>query len=272
MKTFKKILSVSLALLMILGCLCLPSFAIGEKIDVKLRVEGIKACLFYGSVEIDDSASVLDVLKAAPGIEVTASESEYGGEYVTAINGEKEKSFGGWDGWLYTVNGVESQESIDKQIVKNGDSVLVYYGDPYGVGFAYPTADTSKLADGKLSFTTTVTTYDENWNATEKVEPIKNYSIIWGYGDGKTVTITSDTNGVVSIAKEYLQKGEHSVQIEKYSPEGLPLVLRFAPDYTVTVGKKSVFDSIKDFFNKVLGYFKGIISKIVDFVKSIGVK
>lgn len=271
MKTFKKILSVSLALLMILGCLCLPSFAIGEKIDVKLRVEGIKACLFYGSVEIDDSASVLDVLKAAPGIEITASESEYGA-YVTAINGEKEKTFGGWDGWLTMVNGEEPQVSVDKQIVKDSDSVIVYYGDPYGEGFYFPTADTSKLSDGILTFTTTVTVYDEQWNPTQTTETIKDYSIQWGYGDGKTVTLTSDENGVVTIAKDYLQAGEHSVQISKTAENGLPQVLRFAPDYTVTVGKKSVFDSIKDFFNKVLGFFKGIISKIIDFVKSIGVK
>ena len=94
MKNLKKTLSVILAALMLLSCLALSAFAAGGKITVTLRVEGIKTCLYYGKVTLDENSTALDALmqadKDSTALTVTVADSQFG-EYVSAINGESEK-------------------------------------------------------------------------------------------------------------------------------------------------------------------------------------
>lgn len=268
MKNLKKTLSVLLAALMILSLFAMSAFAAG-KITVTLRIEGIKACLYYGKVTLDNGSSVLDVLKQADkdstALTVTVVDSQYG-PYVSAINNESEKTFKGFDGWLYRVNGTEPQLSAAKEKVNAGDSVVFYYGDPYGVGMQYPVINTENLKEGKISFTSMDTTYDENWNPIVKENPVTGYTLTWGYENGKTVTLTPDENGVCTVPEEYRTNEAHCVQIERYAANGCPSVLRYAPDFTV--GEKTTANilyeliaRIKDFFNKVVEFFKNIFKK-----------
>ena len=264
MKNLKKALSVFLAAHMLFLCLALSAFAADRKITVTLRVEGIKTCLYYGKVTLDENSTALDALvqadKDSTALTVTVADSQFGA-YVSAINGESEKTFKGWDGWLYRVNDTEPQLSAAEQSVSSGDSVVFYYGDPYGVGMQYPVINTDKLKDGIISFVSTDTAYDENWNPVTRENPVKAYTLIWGYGNGKTVTVTPDENGVCTIEKEYLTNEAHSVQIERYAENGCPTVLRLAPDYTV--GEKTATNifyeliaKLRDFFSKLADFFK----------------
>ena len=269
MKNLKKALSVFLAALMLLLCLALSAFAADRKITVTLRVEGIKTCLYYGKVTLDENSTALDALmqadKDSTALTVTVADSQFG-EYVSAINGESEKTFKGWDGWLYRVNDTEPQFSAAEQSVSSGDSVVFYYGDPYGVGMQYPVINTANLNDGKISFTSMDTAYDENWNPVTRENPVKAYTLIWGYGNGKTVTVTPDENGVCTIEKEYLTNEAHSVQIERYAENGCPTVLRLAPD--CTVGEKTASNifyeliaKLRDFFSKLADFFKNLFKR-----------
>lgn len=270
MKSFKKTMSVLLCAVMLLCGLVSAALAAGEDVSVSLRVEGIDSCLYYGDVTVKNGSTAYDVLKTADdaddGLTVTAYDSTYG-KYVSGINDIYAGTYTekAWDGWLYRVNGTEPEVGIDSYTVSDGDSVVIYYGDPYNTGMQYPTAKTDKLSDGKLYFTSLDTVYDENWNAEIQEVTITGYTLIWGWGDGQTMEITPDENGICTIPDVVLTDGEHSVQIVKTdSATGLPTVLRFAPDYTVTVKQPtSFFAKLFSFFQKIFNAIKKLLG-IVD--------
>ena len=264
MKMFKKSLSIMLVAMMLLSAFTLCSFAAGD-IKVSLRIEGIDKCLFYGDVTVGADATVLDAVKAADkadeSLTATIVDSEYG-PYLVDINGIVAGTYTEmmWDGWSYMVDGVSPDVGVSSYKVENGDVIVMYYGDPWNTGMQYPEVKTDKLSEGKIYFTSMDTTYDENWNAVVAECAVKDYTLIW---DGKK--ITPDAEGVCTIEASLLTAGKHSIQIEKYDAKtGLPTVLRFAPDFTVTVegsedaAEKSFFDKIKDFFMSIIEFFKNL--------------
>lgn len=266
MKNLKKSLAFLLTVLTVLSCFTAFAFAIDGKVTVTLRIEGIKSCLYYGKITVDGGATVLDVVEKAdkndPALTVTVVDSEYG-PYISAINGESEKTFKGYDGWLYRVDGKEPEVGVSAYSVSESESIVVYYGDPYGVGMQYPVANTSELENGKISFTSVDTVYDENWNPVQKENPVTGYTLTWEYGSGKTVTLTPDENGVCVIPEEYRTEGAHGVQIERYAANGCPTVLRYAPDFFV--GEKTPDNIIDELIAKI----RSFIAKIIDFFKSL---
>ena len=261
MKMFRKTLSIVMVILTVLMCLSVSAFAADT--TVKLRIEGIDSCLFYGSVTVNEGKTVYDVLLKADEIDskltVTSYASEYGA-YVDSINGITAGTYTEkkWDGWSYRVNGVAPSVGVDAYKVSDGDSMVMYYNDEWNTGMQYPVAKTDKLSEGKIYFTSMDTVYDENWNATVAECAVTGYTLIW---DGKK--ITPDAEGVCTIDASLLTAGKHTVQIEKYDAKtGLPTVLRFAPDFTVTVegseAEKSFFDMIKDFFMSIIEFFRNL--------------
>ena len=270
MKTLKKSVSLILALVMLMSTCCAFASAASD-IKVNVRVEGISDTLAYGNVTVPAGSSVLDVIKKADSvsskIKVTIINGAYGA-YVTAVNGEKEKTFGGYDGWNYRVNGVSPSVSMDQYIVKSGAKIVLYYGDPYGKGMQYPVADTSMLGAGYLSFKSTDTIYDEYGMPHEVESVITGYVLEWGLEGGGTVDLYPDENGLVCIDKSFLTKGEHSVQIIKTDDSGMPLVLRLAPDYTVNV-TNIVGDKSENPAVNVIYQMKDFIEQIIQFIKEI---
>lgn len=270
MKIYKRTTSVILCLVMLLCCFTCAAFAADETVSVKLRVEGIDSCLYYGDVTVRNGATAYDVLKTADEssdeITVTAYDSTYG-KYIAGINGIFAGSYTemAWDGWLYRVNGEEPAVGISAYTVSDGDSVVIYYGDPYNTGMQYPTVKTDKLSDGKLYFTSLDTVYDENWNAETKEVVVTDYTLIWGWGDGQTMELTPDENGICAIPDVVLTDGEHSVQIVRTdSATDLPTVLRFAPDFTVSVNEPtSFFAKLFSFFQRIFNAIKKLLG-IVD--------
>ena len=141
---------------------------------------------------------------------------------------------------------------------RQNEMLSMYYNDEWNTGMQYPTVKTDKLSEGKIYFTSMDTVYDENWNSVVAECAVTGYTLIW---DGKK--ITPDAEGVCTIDASLLTAGKHTVQIEKYDAKtGLPTVLRFAPDFTVTVEgsetEKSFFDMIKDFFMSIIEFFRNL--------------
>lgn len=281
MKTLKKSVSLLLALIMLMSACCAFASAASD-IKVNVRIEGINDKLFYGNVTVPSGATVLDAIKQADSvsskIKVTVTNGAYGA-YVTAVNSEKEKTFGGYDGWNYRVNGVDPSVSMDKYKVKSGAKIILYYGDPYGKGMQYPVADTSMLAAGYLSFKSTDTVYNADGSTKTTENIITGYILEWGLGNGASVDLYPDENGRVYIDKEFLTKGEHSVQIIKTDNSGMPLVLRLAPDYTINVteiaDEKSDNPAInaiyqmRDFIEQIIAFIKEFINVFKDIKNSI---
>ena len=249
---FKKTMSFLLAVVMLFGTLTLTSFA-AEDVTVSLRIEGIDKCFFYGDVTVPVEATVYDVLCKADEADdslTVVCEAGAWGAFITSVNGVVAGAYTdkGWDGWSYMVDGVSPEVGISACKVKGGNAVVVYYGDPWNTGMQYPVVKADDLKNGKFSFTSMDTVYDENWNPVTKEVPVTGYVLTWGYG-GKTVEITPDENGVCTIPAKYLTPGKHTVQVEKYdAATKLPTVLRFAPDCTVSV---RLLDSIWMFLKSI---------------------
>lgn len=257
MKKSKKILSVLLACLMVLSCLSATAFAADGLVGVKLRVEGITSNLFNSTVFVKDGSTVLDALKAADKLSVVTVDSYYG-PYVSEINGEKEKTFGGFDGWNFLLNDASPEVGVSACTVTKGDSVVFYYGDTYLLGMQYPKADTSKISEGIITFTSEDTTYDPiTWEPVVSVNPVKNMTVTWNYGSGKNATYTTDDNGQIKIDKDCLTNGYHALSVSRNAVNGCPTVLRLAPDYKVETGNH--------FFNLIASFFQ----RIIDTVKTL---
>lgn len=236
-----------LAATLLAGTSCVTAFAEDEakSLSVTLRIEGISKNLYYNTVEIPyttDNLTVQDALiyidEQSDDITITGADISW----ITEVNGDISGTFGGWDGWLYTVNGTEPDVGVDGYILEDNDSIVLYYGDPYGVGMQYPAADTSDIANGVLTFSSENTVYDENFNSSVVITPVNGATVEWFYTTtddstkaASSVVYVTDENGKITIDKAYLTEGEHHISIERANESGLPTVLRFADDYTVNV-------------------------------------
>lgn len=76
-----------------------------------------------------DDPTALDVLEHGlkqKGIAHEIVDSGFG-LYVSSIKGQAEATFGGWDGWMYEVNGVQPMVGAVEYPVNDNDRVLFYY-------------------------------------------------------------------------------------------------------------------------------------------------
>ena len=242
MKHFKKLFAIILALVIATAALPMTVFAGAQhKMTVTLRVEGISQNLYYETLTIQyttTNLTVQDLIMYADerSDAITVVGATGSSPYITSINGETAGTLGAYSGWLYTVNGNEPPVGINGYNLAEGDNVVLYFGDPYGVGMQYPVADASDIANGVIAFTSTDTTYDTEWNPVVTVNPVVGMTVIFG---GETpATYVTDSDGKITIGEEYLTPGEHSLSVDKKGDKGVPLVLRLAPDYTVTVPEK----------------------------------
>lgn len=231
----KKTLVSLLTVILLLGSLTIPVFA-GEDKKITLRIEGNKGTLFDSECKVSGK-TVTDVLKEIDTLEESISlsitESQYG-NYLAGVNDEKEKAFGGTDGWQFLINGEMAAMGMDYTEVKNGDSIVLCYGD-YTI--QRPVADYTDIANGVIKFTSTDTIYDENWNASTVVNPVSGALVKWYMNDKDFVSYTTDDKGEIRIKDEDLAAGFHRLQIEKYNEAGLTEVLRFAKTEGVKVNK-----------------------------------
>lgn len=226
----KKIISAIAAFAVVLSSLVVSPFAADEK-TVSLRIEGKSETYFYGDVTTNAStvAELMNEVDAANDNLTISKQSGKYGDYIDAINGDKEKSIepAKGDGWMYIINGVAPSVGIGEQQIKDGDVIVFYYSDEYGShGFAKPVADLSKLGDREITFTSDA--YAEDFSLI--TVPVEGAKVTW---DGKEYV--TDADGKIVIEKADFTVGDHSVGISKVAEDGVPLVLRFASDYKITV-------------------------------------
>lgn len=235
--TMKKITAFIVTLMLTVSMMAAFVSADDATIKVKFRIEGVSENIYYDTFETA-TTTLTDVLKeldaASDDITMTITESQYG-NYLSSLNGIDEGSHGDMSGWMFMVNGADSDVGMDYVTLKDGDSVVLYFADPYGAGFQKPKADVSKIADGVIKFTSDDTVYDADWNPSVVTNPVTGMTVKWYTDDENYTEYTTDADGTVTIAKEELTAGEHKLAIEKKAENGAPLVLALEPDYTVTV-------------------------------------
>ena len=197
---------------------------------VSLQVEGIEGSVYYGEVAWSEGATALSVLETAlkdAKVEYVVKDSQYGGKFVDSIGQDTSAKYGGYDGWMYYVDGQSPMFSIDAYALQGGEQVLVAYGD---MNLVLPVITAHKNYKGQVTVQVEadVTYYDESWNASIVREPMAGTKVTV---DG--VDYTADNKGQVVLSAESAAKETVSVQVEKIAEGGAPLLARLAPDYTL---------------------------------------
>lgn len=246
MKQTKKFLSTTLAILILLSAALISAFAATEELTVSLRIEGVKENYFYSDVTIantEDSENI-SVAKLLQFVNESYDDVNIIGAdtgYITEVNGEKAAQFNGWDGWYFAVNGVAPSVGISDYSLKNGDDVVLYYGDyPCYI----PKIDTTWFAaNGTIKFTSTETTYEydedtDTWTETTVTVPITDMSVTLD----DTLKYVTDNNGEIKVDlnTENFSTSEIKLQIEKYNANGAPAVLRYAPDFAIETPQRNI--------------------------------
>lgn len=235
MKKTAKIISASLATLLV-SASAVPAFAAETKdITVSLRIEGVDSCVLYDNYTIPQGSTASDLIQYADSLsdDVTVTGAEK--NYITDVNGETAGKFGGWDGWQYIVNSVSPSVGVGDYTLSDHDTVVLYYGD---FPCLIPQIDTSALnSDGKISFNAESTTYDSDWNPTVSTVPVTDMTVT--FDDS---TYTTDENGTITLSKADFTSGKHSVQVAKKNSNGAPAVLRYANDFSVNISRENTIN------------------------------
>lgn len=207
-------------------CMAAVAFADG-KVGVSLRIEGDASCLYYENEEIAAGSTLKDLLTAV-NAKTTLSITGIDSNYITSIGGIESAKYKGWDGWLYSVNGVIPSVGIDQTTLNDGDVVVMFYGDPYGVGMQFPEVE---VKSGKLGFYSMDTEYDPvTYAPSVKKNPVASANVTLYGADGKAYNYVTDANGEIVPDALFLKEGTHRYAISKVSDNGIPLVLRSASD------------------------------------------
>ncbi len=214
--------------LMILCLIIIPgSLAQGnENQGVTLRVEGIEANIFTDTIELPaggETVTALTVLKEAldgAGIVYEIKEADFG-SYVASINNETEASFGGFDGWIFAVNGELAATGAGDYEVRENDEILFYYGlfPPDTLIPSVEIFPAQPKVGKSIQVTVTATYYDwtENKDTTVAVE---NAAVTFE----ESIYLT-DAKGQATIPAVQ-EAGTYSFYVDKDREGDLPVIAR----------------------------------------------
>ena len=216
---------------------------------VSVRVEGVTENLYDGKIAWTEGMTALSALEtvlAEAGVEYVIKDSQYGGKYVSAVGADVEGAFGGYDGWMYYVDGQSPMFSIDACALNGGEELLVAYADMSAV---LPIITAQRDAKGivTVQVTADVTTYDEsnNWAPVVTRQPMADAKLT---ADG--ADYVTDAQGKAVLSAESSAKEAVAVQVEKAAEGGAPLLVRLPAGYTVDLSaveaEKIAFSDVAD--------------------------
>ena len=243
MNKLRKTTAIVLAIMMLASVMALTASGDGsETVTVSLRIEGVDEMMYYNEeIKLEAGASIADLMEALNGIdgapEVVITEAGY----VSEIGGLTDGDYGGWSGWSFHLNDVSLTSGISDYVLHEGDMVVCFYGDPWGIpGMQYPVPDISRLfSESVIAFTSIDTTYDDEFNEVLEENPVAGALVTFNGAE-----YTTDENGEIVIADKTGISGFRSLQIGKYDEEtGLPTVLRFSPDFLLYVPFADMLDN-----------------------------
>lgn len=225
-KTLVFLLSVLLA------GLCLTACQSDKKPEeagpaVSIRVEGISENLAYDpAYPLSAEASVFDLLCGLLDSRDIPYRTDSG--YFIAIGNDAAGAFGGWDGFLLYCNGEELDAAPDSVIPKEGDALLLCYADPSGDPATQVTKlETQRGDDGLVTITVLGGTmvYTGEGEGHLEYAPIPDAELTVD-----EVGYVTDENGQLKLDAALSEKDRLSVQAERYTEDGKPLLIRLAPD------------------------------------------
>lgn len=229
--------AVFLSCLLLLGAPALAESTVStlrsaSPVYITVRVEGASKCLAYETHwAVQTGTSALDAVKAV----LDARDVGYVSDSArfTVIAGEKDGTFGGWDGWVWCLGNAPQSGSMAGYSVQGGESILLCYADPNGTPpTLFPHMSAARGADGlvKLTLTAQRTTYDADWKLVYSTVPVTGATVSAGNS-----TYVTDSQGQVMLTAEDSAKASLPLQITAYADNKKPLVVRFASDFTVNL-------------------------------------
>jgi trimeric autotransporter adhesin len=196
------------------------------KVSANIRIEGIDKTIVSNNYKLnnrivnDYNGKAYDskiisayafLMKALKDNNISSvADYSYGAPYVSTINNIKGGKFGGWDGWMFLVNGMDPGKAMTDVDIKEGDNIVVYYGD-YGIA--------PILLDIKTKIDQASNIYLEI-AATVSGKPTQGITINI---DGKNVGVTGD-NGILNYKIDKSQ--EITIFAENNDKDGKPLNIR----------------------------------------------
>ncbi|PYG87392.1 prenyltransferase/squalene oxidase-like repeat protein [Ruminiclostridium sufflavum DSM 19573] len=238
----KRLSSMLLILCLITNIfLGMDTYALETDRHVSIRVEGIYSNIAAtGKDYTTQKETVYDALYEVledNDVPVVVQDSQYG-KYISSINNEAAGQFGGYDGWMYAVNGVEGAVSMDSCSINEGDSILVYYGG-YSPQTYIPEVSLSsgEVAAG-TAFTAKITATYFDWNINNNVTVNVTGAAITLLDE----TYTTDNNGQAVITAP-AAAGDYTLEISKERANNYPLLVRTTKEIKVTaLGKPLELD------------------------------
>lgn len=205
---------------------------INNKIKAYVRIEGIdktivKKCkILLGNKKVYDyngipyntgkiSAYAFVIKSLADNFIESSVNYSWGAPFISAIDAISGGKFGGWDGWMYLINGKDPSSGMADVEIKDGDDILVYYGD-WGIRPLSVTVPAEVQAGHDFNV---VVKSDEKF--------VKEASVII---NGQKYT--TDENGTVKIKIDY--PGVFEIYAEKNDSNGKPLYIR-SERYNITI-------------------------------------
>ena len=200
--------------------------------NISIRVEGINNTIIksdnnYSTQKSTVYDAVYDILQNN-NIPIITGDSQYG-KYITSINKEVEGTFGGYDGWLYAVNGIGGSQSIDACNINDGDNIVIYYGG-YSPQTHIPEVSLSSdevVRGNTFKIRLSATYFDWNTNKNETI------NITGAAIKLLDQTYTTDANGEAVITAPS-NPGNYLLHISQERDNNYPLLVRTDKSITVT--------------------------------------
>lgn len=244
--------------------------------NVSIRVEGIKENLAYNNnlTVTSDGSKILTVYDALKTLLPVEGDILGTSSYVTGIKGTFGGTFGGWDGWLYTVNG-SMGSGMGNQVLNNGDKIVVYYGE-------YSTM-IPKITVTQVGNTAQVLVQGSGFDFSDNQLPLENISdvtVTLTPAEGDMISSVTNSSGVVEFID--LSPGRYQLQINKNTTistgsgidiKYLPAFIRLAPDHKIIISNQhpvselnntvDLSDAIIDDGIHTINVPEGILAKIM---------
>jgi hypothetical protein len=206
-----------------------------QAVPVSVRVEGPHGNILYNDAfVVRGSQSLLTVFDA-----ITQALTHSDVPFAATVNGfilsinhiENDDDILGY--WLYTLNKEQYLNGSDWVLpttqIQENDVIIVYYG----MNASYPFVESELQPNGDVKLTFTSYQYDDD--GYKVLLPIEELSVFWGMGTDKEYSTNTDENGVATIPREYAVEGSYTLQINKTDDYDMPLVIRLAPGYEITI-------------------------------------
>ena len=210
-----------------------------QAVPVSVRVEGPHGNILYNDAfVVRGSQSLLTVFDAITQALIhSAVPFEAQGMGILSIDNIENDSSDMTSGyWMYTINKekyLNGGMPGPTTIIEENDEIIVYYG----WNATYPFVDSELQQNGDVKLTFTSYQYSGNDSV---LRPIEGLSVFWAMGTDKEYSTNTDEDGVATIPVEYADEGSYTLQIEKIGDDDLPLVIRLAPGYEITITSEGV--------------------------------